>query len=266
MDRPPLGDIGPLFFTVMPFAAAVQEILHRAHDPRGSKRAGCAVHFCNAYNIALAVKNPEYLSVLRSGDLILSDGVPITWVGKSAYPHLRANWDRVYGPDVMTAILERSTEAGPRHYLLGGAPETLQALRANITRRFPNAVIAGAESPPFRSPSAVELSERDQRIRESGATMVWVGLGTPKQDYEVARLANSLPVVALAVGAAFDFLGETTSQAPEWMQRNGLEWIYRFVQEPRRLGHRYLWGNTVFLQQSAKTLLRSRKIRGRPFP
>jgi len=263
MDSPQLGDVGPLSFTVMPFGDAVDEILRRSSEPQGNNHPGYAVHFCNAYNVALAAKNPDYLSILRSGDVIFSDGVPITWVGKSAHPHLRGSWDRVYGPDVMTAILERSTKDGPRHYLLGGTPETLNALRSTITQRFPHAVIAGAESPPFRSPSPTELSERDQRIRESGATMVWVGLGTPKQDYEVARLANSLPVVALAVGAAFDFLAGTTSQAPVWMQKNGLEWVYRFAQEPRRLGHRYLWGNSVFLQQSMKTVLNARRIGGR---
>lgn len=266
MNRPNLGTVGPLSFAVMPFTAAIDEIENRAQTLGQSQRPGCAVHFCNAYNVALAAKHPDYLSVLQTGDLIFSDGVPITWIGKSAHPHLRGAWDRVYGPDVMTAILERSTQVRPLHYLLGGTPETLNALRENIQRRFPNAVIVGAESPPFRAPSVTELAERDRRIRASKATMVWVGLGTPKQDYEVARLANSLPVVALAIGAAFDFLAGTTSQAPVWMQKNGLEWIYRFSQEPRRLGHRYLWGNSVFLQQSMKTLLHTRGIYGRRSP
>ena len=87
--------------------------------------------------------------------------------------------------------------------------------------------------------------------------MVWVGLGTPKQDVEVARLAASLPVVSLAVGAAFDFLAGTTTQAPLWMQKNGLEWAYRLGSEPRRLGKRYLWGNSVFLLEAARTLRNS---------
>jgi N-acetylglucosaminyldiphosphoundecaprenol N-acetyl-beta-D-mannosaminyltransferase len=266
MDRSTHGAVGPLTFSVMPFTAAVENIENRARSLGQDKRPGCAVHFCNAYNVALAARNPEYLAILQSGDVIFSDGVPITWVGKAAHPHLRETWERVYGPDVMTAILNRSTKDGPRHYLLGGTTETLEALQTNITRRFPNARIVGAESPPFRSPSPTELTERDTRIRESKATMVWVGLGTPKQDYEVARLANSLPVVALAVGAAFDFLAETTTQAPVWMQKNGLEWAYRFAQEPRRLGHRYLWGNSVFLQQSMKTLLHTRGMSRRRSP
>lgn len=258
MTRATIAPIGPLSFSVMPFAAAVDTIMDRIRTLGEGERPGRAVHFCNAYNIALATKHPEYLAVLQSGDLIFSDGVPITWVGKSAYPDLRPMWERVYGPDVMTAILMKSTKDAPCHYLLGGTEDTLAALQANIAARFPNAVIVGAESPPFRSPSPTELAERDERIRQSQATMVWVGLGTPKQDLEVQRLANALPVVALAVGAAFDFLAGTTAQAPVWMQRNGLEWMYRFAQEPRRLGHRYLWGNSVFLQQSVKTLLHNR--------
>lgn len=266
MNRPPRGAVGPLTFSVMPFTAAVEDVENRARTLGQNQRPGCAVHFCNAYNVALAAKNPEYLSVLQSGDVIFSDGVPITWVGKAAHPHLRETWERVYGPDVMTAILKQSTQEGPRHYLLGGTPETLNALQDNIKRCFPGAIVVGAESPPFRTPSVTELADRDKRIRESKATMVWVGLGTPKQDYEVARLADSLPVVALAIGAAFDFLAGTTSQAPVWMQRNGLEWIYRFAQEPRRLGHRYLWGNSVFLQQSVKTLLHTHGINGRRSP
>ena len=98
------------------------------------------------------------------------------------------------------------------------------------------------------------MRERDQRIRETGATIVWVGLGTPKQDVEVARLAASLPVVAVAVGAAFDFLAGTKPQAPIWMQKSGTEWLFRFASEPRRLAKRYIWGNSVFLAEAIRTL------------
>ena len=110
----------------------------------------------------------------------------------------------------------------------------------------------GAESPPFRELSATELKEQDERIRSSGATCVWVGLGTPKQDYEVSRLAAALPVTALAVGAAFDFLAGSVPQAPRWLQRSGLEWCYRLAREPKRLAKRYLWGNPRFLLSVAR--------------
>ena len=111
----------------------------------------------------------------------------------------------------------------------------------------------GMESPPFRDLSKVELLEQDERIRRSRATMVWDGLGTPHQDFEVQRLAAHLPVAALAVGAAFEFIAGTKPQAPLWMQRSGVEWVFRLASEPKRLARRYLWGNSVFLQQALAT-------------
>jgi N-acetylglucosaminyldiphosphoundecaprenol N-acetyl-beta-D-mannosaminyltransferase len=157
----------------------------------------------------------------------------------------------VYGPDVMEAVLARG--GGLRQYLLGGSEQTLVALRAEIARRWPNSVVVGAESPPFRPLSDSQRQEQDARIAESGAQLVWVGLGTPKQDWEAARLARSLPVVALAVGAAFDFLAGTKAQAPVWVQRCGIEWAYRLAHEPRRLARRYFWGNPRFLLAAART-------------
>jgi N-acetylglucosaminyldiphosphoundecaprenol N-acetyl-beta-D-mannosaminyltransferase len=219
---------------------------------------GFAVHFCNAYNVALARKDDAYARLLSQGDLVFSDGVPITWVGKRAYPALAGDWDRVYGPDVMRGVLERSTKTGPRHYLLGGEASTLKALQEFIARDYPQAKVVGAESPPFRPATAQELTERDARILASGATIVWVGLGTPRQDTEVQRLAAALPVTAMAVGAAFDFLAGTKKQAPVWMQRSGTEWAFRLASEPRRLGRRYVWGNSVFLLEAVRTLRAAR--------
>lgn len=258
MTGPARERIGSIDFTVMPFDDAVNSLLTASRRITQLGHPGLAVHFANAYNVALARKDSHYAHVLRSGDLVFSDGVPITWIGKRAYAHLADSWDRVYGPDVMTAVFEASAEPTrehpPRHFLLGSTPPVLEALQARLRSLYPNAEIAGSFSPPFHSPTAEELADRDRLITDSGATMVWVGLGTPKQDYEVARLAGSLPVVALAVGAAFDFLAGTTAQAPRWMQRNGLEWAYRLSREPKRLGHRYLWGNSVFLLEASRTL------------
>lgn len=253
---PPRGSIGRIAFTVLPLTAAVDLILDTAAEAgtRASGQGGCAVHFCNAYNVALARSDPEYARLLARADIVFSDGVPITWVGRRAYPELAGNWQRVYGPDVMRMVLDRSGPDGPRHYLLGGTPQTLTELEIRIAARHPEAVVAGAESPPFRHATESELRDRDQRIRESGASIVWVGLGTPRQDAEVRRLADSLPVTAMAVGAAFDFLAGTKPQAPAWLQRAGLEWAFRLGSEPRRLGRRYVWGNSVFAAEAARTL------------
>ncbi len=207
--------IGPIPLAALPFEDAVDEVVCRAEAAERT-----AVHFANAYTIALADSDPEYGALFDASDALnLTDGMPVAWIGRRAYRRTSDQWPRVYGPDVMEAVLARDT--GLRHYLLGGDERTWSALQDEIARRFPGAQVVGAESPPFRALSRQERHEQDRRIRESGAQIVWVGLGTPKQDWEVARLVEGLPVVALAVGAAFDFIAGTKPQAPVWMQRTG---------------------------------------------
>jgi N-acetylglucosaminyldiphosphoundecaprenol N-acetyl-beta-D-mannosaminyltransferase len=252
--------VGAVAFTVLPLGDAIRFVVDAAravHDGRLG-HPGLAVHFCNAYNVALAKSDPGYARRLEAADVVFSDGVPITWVGKRAYPDQASDWERVYGPDVMRGVLAASAQEGPLHYLLGSTPETLDALTRKLSAEYPSARIVGAESPPFRAATDDELRERDERILASGASIVWVGLGTPKQDAEVQRLAASIPVAALAVGAAFDFLAGTKAQAPVWMQRSGLEWAFRLASEPRRLGRRYVWGNSVFALEAVRTLRASR--------
>jgi len=240
----PRRAVGGVPFTVMPLKDAIDKIV-----ALGSRRLdnGVAVHFANAYNVALADSDPAYAALLAAGDLVFTDGLPVAWVGRRLHRDVAAQWSRVYGPDVLAGVLEHSNMENPRHYFLGATPETLNALVSRVQSRWPAAVIAGSDSPPFRQATAEELVERDKRIMESGATLVWVGLGTTKQDQEVRRLANSVPVIALAVGAAFDFLAGTKPQAPTWIQRTGLEWAFRLATEPRRLARRYLWGNPRFV-------------------
>ena len=245
----PRRAVGGVLFTVMPLEDAIDTVV-----ALGSRRPdnGIAVHFANAYNVALADSDPAYAALLAAGDLVFTDGLPVAWVGRLLHRDIASQWTRVYGPDVLAGVLKRSNFESPRHYFLGATPETLDVLVTRIQTRWPEAVIAGFESPPFRQVSAEELVERDERIIESGATLVWVGLGTPKQDEEVRRLADSVSVTALAVGAAFDFLAGTKAQAPVWMQRSGLEWAFRLGTEPRRLAKRYLWGNPRFVIAAIK--------------
>lgn len=239
--------IGAIPFAVMPFDQAVEEILRRAKDG-----APAAVHFANAYTIALADSDATYAELFtRPQALNFTDGMPVAWVGRRAYAQSSRQWPRVYGPDVMEAVLAR--DSAVRHYLLGSDERTLATLQTAISERFPAARVVGAQSPPFRPMTDEEITAQDQLIRDSGAHVVWVGLGTPKQDWEVSRLASELPVVAMAVGAAFDFLAGTKPQAPEWMQRTGTEWLYRLASEPRRLTKRYLWGNPRFILAAART-------------
>ena len=241
--------VGSLDFTVLPLNDAIQLILATSTTPQQS---GTAIHFANAYNIALADTDARYQHLMQQGDYVFTDGTPVVWAGRHLHPDLATTWERVYGPDVMTGVMAGSTQQAPKHYLLGATDQTLGLLTDRIQARWPNAQVVGTESPPFRPATDQELSERDQRITASGATCVWVGLGTPKQDYEANRLATSLPVTALAIGAAFDFLAGTVPQAPSWMQRSGLEWSYRLAQEPRRLAKRYFWGNPRFIASVAR--------------
>lgn len=238
----PKVKVGPLNFSALSLNQAIQTVLDWSLQPTGR-----AIHFANAYTVAIASKDSDYATTINSGDLICCDGTPVVWAGTWLADRQLDQWERVYGPDVMVGVLNASTNQH-KHYLLGSTEETLTLLKQQITERFPHVIIVGIESPPFRPATESELIERDQRISDSGANIVWVGLGTPKQDFEVHRMKQSLPVTALAVGAAFDFLAGTVSQAPRWMQRSGTEWIYRWSKEPKRLTRRYLWGNPTFVR------------------
>jgi N-acetylglucosaminyldiphosphoundecaprenol N-acetyl-beta-D-mannosaminyltransferase len=239
--------IGSIDFTAARFAEATQEIARLTNT---SQNSGTSIHFANAYNIALAEHDRNYQKLMNQGDYVFTDGTPVVWAGKRIHP--KGSWGRVYGPDITEWLLAQSTTGGPRHYFLGSTEVTMEKLITNIKTRFPNAQIAGYESPPFREPTESELFDRDIRIRESQASIVWVGLGTPKQDFEARRLAQNLPVTAMAVGAAFDFIAGTVPQAPQWIQKSGLEWSYRLAREPKRLAKRYFWGNPQFIRSVIK--------------
>jgi N-acetylglucosaminyldiphosphoundecaprenol N-acetyl-beta-D-mannosaminyltransferase len=245
----PRRSVGPVSFSVLTLPDAIALVHDLAREPL---ERGVAVHFGNAYTVALADADPDYRALVGRADLVCSDGTPVVWAGRRCHGEVAEQWSRVYGPDVMSGVLAASDPQGPRHYLVGATEATLGSLLRRISERWPRALIVGAESPPFRPESQVERDARIRRIRESRATTVWVGLGTPKQDAEVRRLVDALPVTALGVGAAFDFLAGTVPQAPPWMQRAGLEWTHRWAREPRRLTRRYLWGNPRFMVSVAR--------------
>jgi N-acetylglucosaminyldiphosphoundecaprenol N-acetyl-beta-D-mannosaminyltransferase len=159
----------------------------------------------------------------------------------------------------MHMALSRSANRGWRHYLYGSTPETLDTLKARIAEFAPDAEIVGSYSPPFRPATPEEDAADAARILAAGANVVWVGLGMPKQELWMYRIADQLPgTVVLGVGAAFDFLAGITKQAPPWMQRAGLEWLFRLSQEPRRLWRRYIWNNPAFALLAARQILATR--------
>lgn len=220
---------------------------------------GRAVHLCNAYTLSLALRDEAFRQVLDRGDLNLADGHPVAAIGRR-----RGHADltqRVYGPDLMLATLDAGRAGQLKHYFYGGSPQVLDELVARVQHRFPGVRIAGAESPPFRPLHDDEAAEARRRIESVAPDVVWVGLGTPRQDLWVDAERDRLPATLVAIGAAFDFLAGAKPQAPQWMQNSGLEWAFRLGTEPRRLWRRYLIGNTVFLAGAAADEFRNRRRR-----
>jgi N-acetylglucosaminyldiphosphoundecaprenol N-acetyl-beta-D-mannosaminyltransferase len=214
----------------------------------------------NIYNVSLLRNHRGYAATLRSPGVNLPDGKPVAWVlgwlsrrsGDTGPAHVR-------GPSLFTRTLDEGRAVGARHYLLGGTPEALAALEAAIADRYPGAQVVGAESPPFRPLTDDERTAQDARIRASGADIVWVGLGTPRQDIEAQRLAAAVGRPAVAVGAAFDFVAGTRKEAPAWVRKLTLEWLFRLLSEPKRLWKRYTVGLVRFCLVIAPDLLGRRR-------
>jgi N-acetylglucosaminyldiphosphoundecaprenol N-acetyl-beta-D-mannosaminyltransferase len=209
---------------------------------RGTLTGG--VHLCNAYTLALADEQPDLADALRGDAANLPDGTPLVWWARR---HGHPEAERVYGPDLMEAVLDVGRGHDARHYLYGSTPDVLTQLQAVIERRWAGAQVVGAESPPFRYLSDDEVRASVERAGALGATIVWVGMGTPKQDLLVHRMSATSDRTFVAVGAAFDFIAGTKKQAPRWVMKLGMEWFYRLVTEPRRLWKRYIVYNAKFL-------------------
>jgi N-acetylglucosaminyldiphosphoundecaprenol N-acetyl-beta-D-mannosaminyltransferase len=194
-------------------------------------------------------RDPELLRIHNGSGLTTPDGMPMVWAGKRA----GAGWmSRVYGPDLMLAVLERAVERGWRSYLYGGNEGVPELLAERLTARFPGLAVVGTYSPPFRPLTPDEDEAIVDKINSSGAELVWVGLSTPKQERWMAAHAGRLDAAAtFGVGAAFDFHAGLVPQAPPWMQQRGLEWLYRLSKEPRRLWRRYLRNNPSFVARIA---------------
>lgn len=206
---------------------------------------GRAVHLCNAFNLSLARGDPEMRRRLHESDFNLPDGMPLVWIGRRL--GLGSLIGRVYGPDLMLATMDRGRELGIRHFLYGSTNEVLTKLEAELRRRFAGVDVVGRDAPPFRELNAEEELVLELRLADLRPDIVWVGLGTPKQDAFVYNFRQRVPSTFVAVGAAFDFISGVKRQAPLWMQKGGLEWAYRLAHEPRRLGSRYLVHNARFV-------------------
>lgn len=190
-------------------------------------------------------RDQELQRIHNRAGLVTPDGMPLVWVSRlMGFAQIR----RVYGPDLMSALCERSVTKGYRHFFYGGAEGVPEKLAARLQARLPGLKVAGTYSPPFRPLNAGEDREIVERINAAEPDIVWVGISTPKQERWMAEHVERLNApVLVGVGAAFDFHAGLKKQAPRWMQRSGLEWSFRLMTEPRRLWRRYLVNNPSFL-------------------
>ena len=230
------------------FAEVVDEVIDSAHQKRPLGVSALAVH-----GVMEAVRDRELQYRLNDLELVVPDGQPVRW-GLN-WLHSAKLPQRVYGPALMAALCERATTEELPIYLFGSTEETLERLQKNLLERHPTLQIAGSQPSRFRPADENERRHDLETIRSSGARMVFVGLGCPRQEVWVYENRRELSMPALAVGAAFDYHAGTLVRPPEWMQDRGLEWVHRLAQEPRRLWRRYLLLNPAYL-----TLLAMQKV------
>jgi N-acetylglucosaminyldiphosphoundecaprenol N-acetyl-beta-D-mannosaminyltransferase len=216
------------------------------------------------HGVMEAQDDAGFRAILNAAFLNTTDGMPLVWLGRHYVGReveaMGESVDRVYGPDFMLEMFAASRDGKFTHYLYGGAPGVAEELQAKLEARFPGVRIVGTYCPPFRALTPEEEADLAARLRAAKPDMMWVGLSTPKQERFMAEYLPKLDVTLMAgVGAAFDFHSGRVRQAPRWVQRSGLEWLYRLCTQPRRLARRYLVNNPRFLFQLALQLSGLRK-------
>ena len=213
----------------------------------------------NVHTVMMSQQDDYYRRISNKADICLPDGKPLVWAAELLE---EARIERICGRDLMMSLCQESLKSGYSHYFFGGRETVLKSLIKKLRTKYPGLNIAGSYSPPFRPPTHEEDAQIIQMINESKADIVWVGLGAPKQERWIAEhLGKIESPVMVAVGAAFDFLAGNVSQAPQWIQKAGLEWLYRFSIEPHRLWRRYVLNNPRYIY-----LLLCQRLKLREFP
>jgi N-acetylglucosaminyldiphosphoundecaprenol N-acetyl-beta-D-mannosaminyltransferase len=214
-------------------------------------RESRCVTICNVHVVVSASRDAAYRDIINGSDMATPDGAPVAWMlRRQGF----ADQPRISGPDLMWALCERAAAEGLPIYCYGSTEQTLAQLEARLRAAFP-ALKMTMESPPFRALSPEEDAAAVERIHASGAGIVFVGLGCPKQEQWMAAHRGRVNAVMIGVGAAFDFHAGTVQRAPAGMRDNGLEWLHRLLSEPGRLWKRYLVTNTLFILGAARQLL-----------
>ncbi|GAB4033639.1 WecB/TagA/CpsF family glycosyltransferase [Spirosoma jeollabukense] len=235
--------------------SAVQGILLRC-DPIWPRENKC-ISATGAHGLVTAFKEPEFKSVLDSFYWNLPDGMPGVWIGKLKGAK---RMTRCYGPDFFREVLRESAQSSIKHFFCGGQDGVADELKAAVGRKFGNYQVVGTFCPPFREMADDEFQSLANRIMDAGTNIVWIGLSTPKQERFARRLAQYVDVnFIVTVGAAFDFHTDRVRQAPSWMQKLSLEWLFRLMAEPKRLYRRYLEVVPLFIFLNLKEIFSSLK-------
>jgi N-acetylglucosaminyldiphosphoundecaprenol N-acetyl-beta-D-mannosaminyltransferase len=251
----PLSDEGPLPvrrvigspLTALPFDAQMEVIVGWAQQ-----RLSKIVCVANAHMLVEAHWNPDFAEVLERADIVTSDGMPLVWMMKLLGVR---NQQRVAGMDILMALCRLSTQQNLKVYFLGCQQSVLDRMKARLDVDFPNLAIAGMEPLPFRPMTSEEEDDVLDRIEASGAHLVFVSLGCPKQEKWMAQHRGRVHAVTIGLGGAFPVYGGIKKWAPRWVREAGLEWAYRLMQEPRRLAKRYGQTNQAFVWLAFKQLV-----------
>lgn len=226
-------------------------------------RQGRSIRLANAYSVALTSQDLEYKDLMTHQGVNLPDGTPVYWAMRNQARRSSVSPPgAVRGPTLFVRTLDVGRAHGVSHFFLGSSEETLDALVRHARQRFPGIRVAGVLSPPYAPMTTNSIEQWAEVIRQSGADLVWVSLGTPKQDFATTHLAPLVGRHCIGVGAAFDFLAQTQREAPSFIRGTGFEWLYRLMCEPRRLWRRYLFGNARFLRMSLGTSFKRRVRQG----
>jgi exopolysaccharide biosynthesis WecB/TagA/CpsF family protein len=244
----PLFGIG---ISVTDYAAASDAILAAARERRSYAVSALATH-----GLTEAARDAEFGALVNSIDLVTPDGQPVRWAMNVV--HNTGLAERVYGPDLIAAVCAEAAKEGMGIFLYGSTAETCRTVAEELPRRYPGLRVAGIHPDRFRDATPAEDAEDVQGIVDSGADIVLVGRGCPRQERWVAQHRGVLPIPMLAVGAAFDYIAGNFPRPPRLMQRAGLEWLFRLSQEPRRLFRRYLVHNSLFCLLLARELVTRR--------
>ena len=230
------------------FSQALDELVLKARE----KQQGYAC-FVNVHMLVETHKNSKFKAIINKASWVFADGVPLLWTIKKLHKNKQ---ERIAGMDVLPALLAKAEEEQLKVFFYGSSQVVLNKIAQRLMEEYPNLDVVGYFSPPFRELTKKEINQHIALINESKPDLVFVGLGCPKQEKWMYTCSKQISAILLGVGGAFPVFAQIYTRAPKWMQTKGLEWLYRFLQEPKRLWKRYLVTNTIFMILILKELMR----------